>query len=290
MKTNFLSGLVLLMAFGCQQGQKADTATEPTFAQLTKVWETDTVFKIPESVIYDKFRDRLYVSNISGQPNDSLDGDGFISILSMDGEVIERDWVTGDISSMKGMGIVDSSLFVTDLLSVIEIDIPSGEIINTFEVEGAGFLNDITVGPNKTVYISDSRNNSIHQIKDGVLSFYHQDSTFSGSNGLLHMGDRLMVAGFNSGNFMSLDPETKTYEVVADSIYQGDGIMSYGEDFLVSCWRGVVFHIKPDGSKGVILDTTEEGKNAADAWFIEETGMLYVPTFGGNTVAAYKVN
>ena len=279
----------IILVASCAQKTEPAATEEPQFATLTKVWETDSVLLTPEAVIYDEFRDVLYVANIAGTPHDTLDYDGFISIVSMDGEVINRDWVSGGISSMKGMGILDSSLFVTDMLEVIEIDIPSGEIINKYAAENAGFLNDITVGPDKTVYISDSRTNSIHQIKDGEISLFHQDSTFQGSNGLLHMGDRLMVAGFGSGNLMALDPATKEYKVVADSILQGDGINAYGDDFIVSCWRGVVFQAKPDGTTKVILDTQEEGKNAADAWYVAETSMLYIPTFFGNTVAAYKV-
>lgn len=290
MKTTYLLLALSVCSFlGCQPPAKENQEESVAdFVTLEKLWETDTVLYTPESVIYDDFRDVLYVSNIAGTPPDTLDYDGFISILSTDGEIIEREWVTG-ISSIKGMGIVDSSLFVTDLLEVVEIDIPTGEILKTYPAEDAGFLNDITVGPDKTVYVSDSRKNNIHQVKNGEISLWHTDSTYNGSNGLLYDNGKIMVAGFNSGDFFELDPMTKTSKIVADSILQGDGINVIEDGYIVSCWRGVIWHVKANGDKKIILDTQNTNKQSADAWYDAASNVLYVPTFFGNTVAAYKV-
>ena len=46
--------------------------------ELNKLWETKTDFKLPESVIYDKKNDVLYVSNMQDDPF-KKDGNGFIS-------------------------------------------------------------------------------------------------------------------------------------------------------------------------------------------------------------------
>ena len=51
-------------------------------------WETESIFKLPESVIYDEKNDVLYVSNIVNHPF-KKDGSGFISKLSLTGEVLE---------------------------------------------------------------------------------------------------------------------------------------------------------------------------------------------------------
>lgn len=289
--TNLILALVAMAVIACQPTKQTEEETkeESGFVSLIKLWETDTTLLTPESVIYDEFRDVLYVANIGNTPHDTLDFDGFISIVSTDGKILNRDWVSGGISSMKGMGIVDSSLFVTDIAAVIEIDIPSGQIINTFEVEGAGFLNDITVDADKSVYISDSKLNNIHVIKNGELSLWHNDSTFNGSNGLLSVGDKMMVAGFGSGNLFELNTADMTSSVVADSIFQGDGINKIDDGFLISCWRGVIFHVKPDGSKEVVLDTQKVNRQSADAWYEPNSQTLYVPTFFGNSVAAYQV-
>ena len=52
-------------------------------------WETEKVFELPESVIYDSNNDVLYVSNITDHPFNK-DGTGYISKLSLDGSIIEK--------------------------------------------------------------------------------------------------------------------------------------------------------------------------------------------------------
>ena len=74
-----LAGILLLS--GCKESKKedaeaeksTDTVEEAKKATLTHLWTTDTLLTTSESVIYDKKRDILYVSNIVGQPDD-VDG------------------------------------------------------------------------------------------------------------------------------------------------------------------------------------------------------------------------
>jgi len=49
--------------------------------EVTKVWESEAVLKVPESVLLDTKNKRLFVTNINGKPLD-IDGNGFISILT----------------------------------------------------------------------------------------------------------------------------------------------------------------------------------------------------------------
>ncbi|MFY0627279.1 MAG: hypothetical protein JXR07_13345 [Reichenbachiella sp.] len=288
-KINLILTIVMLAVISCQQSKPQQSASEePSSLSLTKIWETDTLLHTPESVIYDEFRDVLYVANIGNTPPSNPDLDGFISILSTSGEVLNRKWVTG-ISSSKGMGIIDSSLFVTDINTLVEIDIPSAKIINTFKLEGAGFLNDITIGPDNVVYVSDSDNNSIYQLKNGESEIIHADSTIRRINGLLFRDDKIIVAGFHSGNIYSFDPKSLTKTIIADSVFKADGINAIGDDLIISCWIGKIYLVKPDGSISVLIDLEEDKRGTADAWYIDSINTLFVPTFFGNTVIAYKV-
>ncbi len=72
-----------------------------TAQKLEKLWETDSIFKIPESVLYDAQANVLYVSNIDGASG-AKDGRGHISKLSPDGKVIDLHWLTG-LHAPKGM-------------------------------------------------------------------------------------------------------------------------------------------------------------------------------------------
>ena len=62
-----------------------------------------------------------------------------------------------------------------------------------------------------------------------------------------------------------------------------------GNDFLVSCWNGIIYYISADGSKQVLLDTREQKSNTADIGYDSKNRMVYVPTFFKNSVAAYEL-
>src|SRR5688572_19671463 len=83
---------------------------------LTLKWTSDTTLRVPESVFVDAKNNVLYVANIDGKP-DGKDGKGFISILTPDGKVKKRDWVTG-LDAPKGMGVYKNNLYVTDITNV----------------------------------------------------------------------------------------------------------------------------------------------------------------------------
>ena len=67
----------------------------------------------PESVIYDEMSNAIYISNINGDPLE-LDKNGYISKISVDGQILEKKWVAG-LDAPKGMAIYDNNLFVTDV-------------------------------------------------------------------------------------------------------------------------------------------------------------------------------
>jgi len=71
--------------------------------QLIKLWETNADFKLPESVIYDKENDILYVSNMQGDPF-TKDKNGFISKVDVDGKIIKLKWIEG-LNAPKGLTI-----------------------------------------------------------------------------------------------------------------------------------------------------------------------------------------
>lgn len=292
MRTNILLASLIFVAIACQptkQKEERIQAPEKVKAPtLSKVWETDSTLQTPESVIYDEFREVLYVSNINAVPPTAKDNDGYISIISTDGEIIEREWVT-EISAPKGMGIVDSSLFVTNIDEIVEIDIPSGVIIARYPIEGGAFLNDISVTNDEEIYISDTGTNTIHILNNGDVRTWLNDSTLVGPNGLLHQGSHIMVASYFGDEFSRIDINTKMREVISDSIPGGDGIVAYEEHYFVSNWNGEVHFVDNLGNRTLVLDTKAQELNAADICYLPEKKLLLIPTFFGNTVAAYEV-
>ena len=71
--------------------------------KLVKLWETDTLLKVPESVRYDAVNKILYTANIDGQPW-GKDGKGSIGKVEQKKKIIASEWVTG-LDAPKGTGI-----------------------------------------------------------------------------------------------------------------------------------------------------------------------------------------
>src|SRR6201986_2756869 len=123
---------------------------------VTKLWETDTALKVPESVLFDGANKVLYESNIDGKDPWGKDGKGSIGKVGLDGKIIAVDWVSG-LNAPKGLGMHNGKLYAADLSEVVVIDIKKGVIEKTIPVDGAENLNDISVGSDGIVYVSDSK-------------------------------------------------------------------------------------------------------------------------------------
>lgn len=266
---------------------KTDTAgAAPVTLQMK--WQTEPLLTTCESVIYDKDNDILYVANINGAP-DAKDGNGFIAKVSLDGQITDEDWVKG-LDAPKGMGISDGKLYVADVDQVREIDIKSGKVTNSYAIQGAKFLNDITVGDGGKIYVSDTGTGVISVIEDGDVMPW-LENVQGGPNGLLMENERMLVLSFQGGNLNAVDLSNMQSRLVTDSIENADGVESIGDgEYLVSSWNGMVHHISGDWTRTTVLDTRADSVNAADIEYIKEKNLLLVPAFFKNKVVAYEVS
>lgn len=257
------------------------------FAQhkLEKIWETDSVLKVPESVLFDGNNKVLYASNIDGTDPWAKDGKGSVAKVGLDGKVIATEWVSG-LNAPKGMGLYKGKLYVADLNELVVIDIAGGKIEKRIAVTGAEGLNDVSVGKNGTVYVSDSKLKKIFVVKDGVSELLLD--TLKGPNGVLMRGDDFYL--LDAGGMFKMNKD-KTLTKITDGMEGGtDGIENIsGNDFIVSCWQGVVWYVKADGSKQQLLDSRADKKNSADIGMDAKNKIIYVPTFWRNTIVAYRV-
>lgn len=289
--TFFSFGIIFFTALLCnpkktEQAEK-DLSHKINYS-LEKVWATDTLLMTPESVIYDKDRNVIYVSNVNQNPWEK-DGNGFISQISNTGEILELKWVSG-FNGPKGMAILGNTLYVADLDELVSIDIENGEIMHRIKIEGASGLNDITPGENGKLYISDSNAGKIFQYENGEASIFHSDAP-GRPNGLLVVKGKLLVAFSQAAQFVSYDLSTLEKTVIAEQIGAGDGIIQTNESgtYIVSDWNGEIFIIGNEDDKQSLLNTKEQSKNTADIWFIAEENLLLVPTFFDNRVVAYRL-
>ena len=257
------------------------------FAQhkLEKLWETDSVLKVPESVLFDGDNKILYAANIDGTDPWAKDGKGSVAKVGLDGKVIATEWISG-LNAPKGMGLHKGKLYVADLNELVVIDIAGGKIEKRIVVTGAEGLNDVSVSKNGTVYVSDSKLKKVFVVKDGVTELLLD--TLKGPNGVLIRGDDFYL--LDAGGMYKMNKD-KTLTKITDGMDGGtDGIENIsGNDFIVSCWQGVVWYVKADGSKQQLLDSRPDKKNSADIGIDAKNKIVYVPTFWRNTIVAYRV-
>ncbi len=278
----FVLSIVAAFAVACQPKKTDTVSLTPT---LTLKWETDTLLTTCESVIYDSVNNVLYVANINGQPT-GKDGNGFISQVSLDGKITNLKWATG-MDAPKGMGLFNGKLYVADINRIHEIEIASGKITNTYMVDSAKFLNDITVDATGKVYVSDTGAGNIVVLDNGKISVWL--TGVAGVNGLLAEGNNMQMVSFATGVFSTVDA-SKQITMRADSIDNGDGVEAVGNGaYLVSSWNGMVHYVGADGKPIKLLDTKDDKINAADIEYIASKKLLLVPTFFKNKVRAYEL-
>lgn len=145
---------VPLVASGCgDDGPVTDLA-------ITEV--ADVGFQGPSAVVVDTVADVYLVANVGGVRGER-DGNGFVSRLSPDGELLSLHWAeTGapgsdlNLHSPSGLAIRDESLLVTDLDCLRIFDRMTSEPRARECVVTADYLSDVDVGPDGSIYVLDS--------------------------------------------------------------------------------------------------------------------------------------
>lgn len=253
---------------------------------LTLLWETDSLLTTIESAIYDAESGFIYTTNIEGHFMDK-DGVGSISKVSMEGEIVVRDWIAG-LNAPTGTAIHDGRLYVTDIDAIVVVDIAAGTVEARHAVEGAVALNDIAVDADGIVYASDTGGNAIYRMRDGQMTALVTD--IDTPNGLLPQGDDLLITRWTPQTVDRLSLETLDLAPMGTGIAGPDGLEAVGDGtYLASGFNGLVYHVQADGTKQLLLDTTAEGARAADIDYVPARRLLLVPTMQHNTLRAYRL-
>jgi hypothetical protein len=252
--------------------------------KLEKLWETDSILKVPESVLYDKERKIIYFSNIDGQPHEK-DMKGSIGTCDTEGKHVNNNWVTG-LSAPKGTAVFNNSLYVTNIDELVIIDIPTAAITQRIAINGAIFLNDVTIDKKGIVYVSDSKAELIHRIEGNKPTTYLAKQP--NVNGLLAVDEDLYFV--SKGTLWKADKDKNLSKIAEGMDSSTDGLeQAKNKDFIVSAWSGLIYYVKANGKTHQLLDSRAEKLQTADIDFDAENNILYVPRFFGNKVTAYKL-
>ena len=264
------------------------------------VWETEKIFELPESVIYDSKNDVLYVSNITDHPFNK-DGTGYISKIGLDGNVIEKKWVD-KLNAPKGLTISNDKLYIADVDELVEVDIATAKVTNKYTGYGSVCMNDVTADKYGNVYVGDTYNDTIYRLNQfGQLPawFYSPGLAPNGihidnEEGNLIVGSwGAVMEGWGTpelkGSLKSINIHTKKMTNLGKKpIGNLDGIESDGKGaYFVTDWTGAkLYNIKKNGKFKVIA---EVGKGAADHEVILEKNLIIIPIMAEGKVIALKI-
>jgi sugar lactone lactonase YvrE len=259
-----------------------------------EIWSTPDTFLTPESVLKDPNREVLYVTSFDNEYTRKPGPSGYISRLSLNGEILDHRWLDG-LHAPTGMDAWRDTLFVAEREHLLAVDLASGQIAGRWAIPDPVFPNDLVIDGEGNVYISDTRTGDwaesrIYRFRGGRFDVFANEG-ISRANGLWVHDGWLLVGSSGDGLLKRVELSTGRIETVV-SLGAGiiDGIRVDPEgNYLVSHWEGQLYRISPLGEVVELLDALPEGWNTADFEYLPEDGLLLVPTFLDNRVRAVRI-
>ena len=228
-------------------------------------------FREPESVLHDSVADIYLVSNMNGQPLEK-DGNGFVSRVSPEGEVVELRWIgaeAGVLNAPRGMGIGGDTLYVADIDVIRRFHRSTGAPLGEIAITGATFLNDVAVGPDGSIYVTDTGlrmgagrmqsagTEAIYRIRPGgEVQALARGAELGSPNGILVDPDgSVIVAGMTSGVVYRMGADGSRTVLRTPRRGQLDGLVRTRDgSLLVSEWkRGAIYRIHPDADPEIAV-------------------------------------
>jgi sugar lactone lactonase YvrE len=306
-----MAAALTLAACAKTADKAADTTTPaaPATGQM-KMGET-TGMNVPESVRYDADLDVFFVANVNGNPS-AKDGNGFISVIRADSTGVSRKLIESGkpvagrsitLNAPKGMAIVGDTLWVADINVMHAINKRTGAPIVDIGVAGATFLNDVAVGPDGAIYITDtgivfdSTGNTTHpgvnrifKIAGRTITHAAEGEALANPNGITWDGpnNRWLLAPFGGNDIQTLAPgaTTPTKLVSGPGQYDGIEVLADGR-ILVSSWADSTVYLIHNGA----LSAAVKGVAApADIGVDTKRQIIAVPRFNDGKIEYFMIH
>ncbi|MCK5944641.1 MAG: hypothetical protein KAI24_21820 [Planctomycetes bacterium] len=268
--------------------------------------EPPPAFATPESVCYDEVADVYLVSNINGAPLDK-DGNGFVLRVSPDDGARER-WIHGEqtgvtLHAPKGMALAGDVLWVADIDVLRKFDRASGAPRGEVPIDGATFLNDVSVGPDGSVYVSDTGldaqfaptgTDAIWRVSPaGEVTALIRGEELGQPNGISAQAAGVYVVSWRDGTFYEVDYRGTRTDLAKAPQAQLDGLVRVtspveGEGgerreqpaWYATSWQGsAVYRF---GLTGGVTALPVRLEQPADLGYDRRRNRLVVPLFGSD--------
>ena len=258
MMINLLFSFILLFIAGCDNDYYKGIRLNKT---VTKAINN------PESIFFDKGSNYFYVSNINGKSLEK-DGNGFISVLSYEGEVIEDKLVDG-LNAPKGIFVKSNLIHIIDINQLIVFNLDTKEIEEIKEFNNAISLIDITIYDNdERIFISDFLGDKLFEINKEKVVYEH---SIIRPNGLYIYDNQLYIGTFQQNENgqifkLNLNDENAKIESYLTNIGYCDGIYIDDDIIVISNFNNELKLIEKKSNK-IISKAKSEKYNFGDFYY-----------------------
>ena len=262
-------------------------------------------FSTPEGVVHDTIADTYLVSNINGAPGEK-DGNGFISRMHPDGAVDSVPLVAGGrngvtLNAPKGMAIRGDTLWVADIDVLRAFDRQSGAPLTAIEFgRRAAFLNDVAVGPDGAVYVSESGVRFLASGETqstgtagvfrigarGAIELIARDTALAVPNGLTAHAGRLLLGSFGGPQIFAWTPGQPGITPTGLAIGGTDGLEALDDGRVIaSSWEDSSIVVIGDSAVRLVSGLPAPADFAVD----RRRRRLVVPLFTSNRVEVWEL-
>lgn len=260
--------------------------TEPV---IEKVWEISEGLEAPESVVYDTERDVLYVSNYTRfVKNGTPYADCFISKVSLNGQVIDKEWIS-HLSSPTGLFLKDNLLYIVERFGIAVYDIEHEKMKTRYHIRTKFFINDVSVDFENNIYVTESGGETLYRIKGNKVTSWVKSDSIGDANGLSFIDGQIYIGVNEDGFLKSINTKTKkisnVYHLGEGNI---DGIKKRRNQLLISLYEKGMRLIDENGEIIDFANTASTGLHCADFEYIPHKDMIIVPSLFDNTLTAYR--
>ncbi len=289
--------LALLFTSACDDRTDPPLEQDAPPAGVQLVSEV-TGFSGPEAIRYDPNQDIYFVANFNG-PGNEADNNGFISRVGPDGYVDSLRFIEGGrngvtLHAPRGMVLSGDTLWVADHRAVRGFHRVTGELLQDtdFTAQETGFLNDVTVGPDGAVYVTDTGTDRIYRVAGSNIEVVFEDSLLNSPNGITWDEDenRFIVVPYGgSHSFLTWNPGADSLQTFATSPgakFDGVEVLAAGE-LLVASQEDSSLHLVIDGEGEPMVSL--EGR-PADIGYDTSRNRVAVPYVDRNLIEIWQLS
>lgn len=267
-----------------------------------------TGMRVPESVQYDSVLDVFYVSNIDGQAGDR-DGRGFIAVIPAESLGVMRVLARGGengvtLNSPMGLAVTGDTLWVVDIDVVRGFNRRTGAPVATIDFSAAPptMLNDIAVGPNGALYVTDPGvrmapdgtithpgEGRIYRITNGVVSVVARGEALGSPNGIVWQDTTgvWLLAPLDRNEVLTWVEGDSLPKVLSKGPGGYDGILGLRDGrVLVTSWADSAVHLVTHGRMTVLIPDVD---SPAALGYDLRRGIIAVPRLNADKVDFFQL-